>query len=170
MDEIEVVIDWSRVNTARLGRQMMRRFRGPWVLPLAFVAAAATWIGQIWLIGWERFGDGVPVLFAFFAAALVAVTPGLVTQRRFHRAVAASAIRQAPGKVVLDAEGIHSDRSIRRAFVPWSWVTDTIETGDCLFLMMSPADHVPLPDAGLPAELDRAGLKARIAAWREAAA
>lgn len=170
MTEIEVQIDWRRLQPRRVHQRLLRRFHGWWFTPALFGFAVVAWASLTWLMRPSSLDDWVASIFPFTVAALATYSLRDIADRRLNRTVQASEYRQPAPFVLLNAMGVHSPPGGRNWSIPWRLVSDVFETAEGVFLLMTPVDFVPLPDAGLPERLTRADLKARIQTWRETAA
>ena len=108
MSEIEVQIDWSRIDTRRVRRMLLRRFHGWWLTPGLFGFSILVWAGLTWAMRPSCIEDWVASMLPFGVAALTMISLRDLADRRLNRTLLASEYRRPAPYVLLDALGIHS--------------------------------------------------------------
>lgn len=168
MNEIKVTLDWSQINTEKLGAFIVNRFFGYWSTFYQMFAPFFV-VGIVFAVLETDHGPADKLFLSLLSGAAVHLFLTMWRQRKFKAARDTAPFRQEVATMLIGPQGITGSDAKITGLMPWRWVTEILEAENTVLLMMAPVDYLVVPISGLPEGMTRSEFVAQIEVWRSAA-
>lgn len=167
-DTLHLTYSWRDIPVTKLNARLTNRFFGPlrWiVLILAVTVLFATFtLLSVKVFPGETQGQ-MPTILAAVACALTLGIGNTLGHKRLQAALLEAPIRQKECALAINAYGIACAGGALQTNADWTDVTEVVEMGSFVLIMLSPLEYIPIPDFALPPDLSRAKLVAQLRQW-----
>lgn len=167
-DTLHLTYSWQDIPVAKLHARLTNRFYGPlrWiVLILALTVLFSTFtLLSARVFPGETQGQ-LPTILAALACAVTLGVGNTLGHKRLQAALLEAPIRQKDCSLAINAYGIAAAGGALHSSADWTDVTEVVELGSFVLIMLSPLEYIPIPDFALPPDMTRADLVVQLRQW-----
>lgn len=171
-DTIYLSYSWQDIPVAKLTTRLTNRFFGPlrWlVLILSVIVLFSTYTLLREHVFTDEGSTQMSTLLSAVASSLMLGIGATLGHKRLQAAMMQAPIRQKDCALAINRHGIAAEGGALHAQVDWADVTEIVELGAFVLVMLSPLEYVPIPVFALPPDMEREDLIEQLRTWHQAA-